>query len=363
MATRSGRLAGVVGALALMVSVVVTPGAAVAAPATGTAYVEGQTLYIVAGVGGASFMTVTPMSDNTIVVQDSARFTLNRHRSTGCLQTDAWSVTCLSVITGVDVQLGDGNDEFHSYTDRVVSAAWGGAGDDQLWGWFGVEHLVGGPGTDELYGLPGADRLWGDDGDDLVEGHEGADVLYGGTGTDSLNGGADNDYLYGEAGTDWLSGGAGNDYLVGGPGLGSVRGDDGNDDIIYKYVEGVVAGGDYWGGAGRDQISYFQLPVGVSVSLNNLADDVPRLPVTTVRHNVHDDIEIVHGTSYDDLIFGSEAANVLIGYRGDDVLSGRGGDDELMAVEGNNQLVFGGTGTDTCTGENLIVRDQCEFPR
>lgn len=361
MATRSGRLAGVVGALALTVSaVVVTPGAAVAAPATGTAYVEGQTLYVVAGVGGANLVTVTPMSDNRILVQDSARFTLNRARSTGCVQTDAWSVTCLPVITRVDLQLGDGNDEFHSYSDRVVSTAWGGYGADQLWGWFGVEHLHGGPDNDELYGLPGNDRLWGDEGTDLVEGHEGTDVLYGGTGTDSLNGGADNDYLYGEADTDWLSGGAGNDYLVGGPGWGSVRGDDGRDDIVHKYVEGVVTGSDYWGGAGRDQISYFGMPVGVSVSLNNLADDVPRVPVAT-GHNVHDDIEVVHGTSYDDLIVGSEAANILFGYRGDDVLYGLGGDDELNTGEGNNQLVYGGAGTDICAGAMTFFH-LCELP-
>jgi len=362
MVMRPGRLAGLVGALALTAAggTLVAPGVAGAAPAPGTAQVVGDALYFYAGSGGANLLMISPLSENRFYVQDSIRFTLGSG-SAGCTQTDGWSVTCLPAITRVIVDLGDGNDEFHSYSDRVYSSVKGGYGSDQLWGWLGPEALLGGPDDDELYGLSGVDRLWGDEGNDLIEGHDGLDYLWGGTGNDTMNGGADSDVMYGEAGTDWLSGGAGPDDLDGGPGAGSVRGDDGNDVFRHPYGQAALATSDYWGGAGTDRIAYLGMPTGVAVSLNNRADDIPLVAVAT-GHNVHDDIETVDGSDHDDSIVGSDGPNTLRGLGGNDVLSGLGGDDLLDVQSGNNQQAYGGAGTDTCTGNNLFVRDLCELP-
>ena len=360
MATRPWRLAGLAGAMLLTTTTVAATGAPAAAAAPspqGTVYVSDGGLYLAAGFGARNYVTVGTVSGGRTYLTDNIAFTLDRSRSGGCVQNDAWSVTCPTTITRVVAHLGDGDDYFGNYS-YVTSTVFGDYGNDDLWGWFGTEYFHGGPDNDELYGLPGADQLWGDDGADVLEGHEGDDHLYGGSGNDTLRGHEGWDFLYGHDGTDDLSGGPDRDDLDGGPGLGTIAGDAGNDVFYHRYSDNSSRN-NYWGGAGIDEMDYWGMTTGVHVTLNNIADDYAILPVVT-GHNVHDDIEKVVGTDNADHLIGSDGPNTLIGLSGDDVLEGLGGNDDLNALTGNNQRVYGGPGTDTCDGDDLVVADQCE---
>jgi Ca2+-binding RTX toxin-like protein len=138
---------------------------------------------------------------------------------------------------------GKGNDDVfgssnHDYLD-------GGEGMDDLFGKggndtlvagqdFSTNNLYGGAGNDVLYGGMGNDDLFGDrdHGNDPNGFHNlGNDVLYGGFGDDLLEGGNGNDYLYGEDGADVLLGGEGDDVLDGGidPYHDSLEGGGGKD--------------------------------------------------------------------------------------------------------------------------------------
>jgi hypothetical protein len=94
----------------------------------------------------------------------------------------------------------------------------GGAGDDtirldseNLGGQpLGVPCIAfGGTGNDRIYGAPGPDKLFGQAGNDTIYGRGGADLLSGGDGNDYLNGGDGNDTLLGGTGRDVLFGGGG----------------------------------------------------------------------------------------------------------------------------------------------------------
>ena len=351
-AGRSAAAAMVVGALLAF------PGSVSAAAAPGTAYVSGATLYFQAGAAASNYIVVSNSADNVLLLQDNNQpIRLDPARSGACAAHDSQIIRCPGV-TAVVAYLGDGRDYFYVYRN-VTTEVYGQDGNDELWGWFDTDRFYGGPGDDLLEGLPGNDVLVGDAGTDTLNGDDGTDQLTGGDGNDTLYGGGGQDLLHGGAGTDDLSGGPDTDRLYGGPGLGSVRGDDGDDLLFHSHALSELARSDYWGGAGTDEINYFGMPIGVSVSLNNVADDVPIAPVAT-GHNVHDDIENVYGTLYADRLEGSDGPNTLVGSDGGDVLHGLGGDDRLDASRGRNQRVYGGPGTDTCLGSNLVVVDQCE---
>jgi len=356
--TMRRRLAGVAGAMVLTAATVAVPAPAAAASPRGTAYVHQAGLYLVAGNGARNYVTASTISGGRTYLADHIQLTLDPNRAGGCVQNDAWTVTCPPTITRVVVYLGDGDDTFSNYSD-LISIAHGDYGNDDLWGWFGSDYFYGGPDDDELYGLPGNDQLRGEDGVDLIEGHEGNDFIYGGNGNDTLRGNEGWDFLFGEDGTDTLSGGPDRDELDGGPGLGTVAGDDGDDVLYHRYGDNSSRN-HYWGGAGTDEMYYHGMTVGVRVSLNNISDDHAILPVAT-GHNVHDDIENVTGTDHNDYLVGSAGPNRLLGLGGDDVLEGLAGDDDLNAHTSNTlQRVYGGPGTDSCKGARLLVTDQCE---
>jgi hypothetical protein len=117
------------------------------------------------------------------------------------------------------------------------------------------------------------------------------------------------DVLVGLAGDDRLRGGGGDDVLRGGPG---------NDDLS--------------GGPGTDAATFADSPVGVTVTIDDLADDGP----PGAHDNVQIDVEDVYGSEFADRLVGSAAANTLDGAGGNDHLTGAGGRDGL----------FGGTGDD-----------------
>ena len=83
-------------------------------------------------------------------------------------------------------------------------------------------NAYGGRGDDALYGNDCCDILFGGDGDDVLYGHAGCDLLEGGDGNDILVGGGETDRIRGGPGHDLLDaidGPAYRDYVNGGPGV------------------------------------------------------------------------------------------------------------------------------------------------
>jgi hypothetical protein len=111
---------------------------------------------IVSGRGGSAF---TFVDQQTAVAADP---------SAGCTLTGT-RVSCPSGgVTGIDVQLGDGNDAASAALDIPVSID-GGDGDDVLKSGRTDDVIQGGNGNDTLYGFEGSDRYVGGAGEDTVD--------------------------------------------------------------------------------------------------------------------------------------------------------------------------------------------------
>lgn len=65
-----------------------------------------------------------------------------------------------------------------------------------------IENAYGGSGNDIIYGNTVRNELRGNGGSDILFGLSGSDTLLGGTGNDIMEGGQENDYLNGESGND-----------------------------------------------------------------------------------------------------------------------------------------------------------------
>ena len=157
-------------------------------------------------------------------------------------------------------------------------------------------------GNDVLTGTDGDDIIVGGGGDDIIDGLGGDDILCGGQGNDTIEGGSGNDALFGGSGSDSLNGGLDLDAAVY---ISSPNG------VNIDLKNGLATGGDSAGD-----------------TLNN--------------------IEILVGSPFADLLMGDGQANTVIGGEGDDTLAGREARD----------LVDGGGGTDSCTGEIQVA---CEL--
>jgi hypothetical protein len=225
----------------------------------------------------------------------------------------------------VDVQLGDGDDDFSLGVASSRADDWatvdGGDGFDRIDGGPGDDHLLGGPGADTLRGYRGDDTLEGGDSNDALEGGSGADRLDGGAGDDRLTGlgeysGAPDD------GSDTLFGGTGADSLQGGPG----------DDLID-------------GGDGVDLVTYFDKSEPVTVVLGTA--DAAGAPGEADRIA---GVEDARGGSGDDTLIGDGQANLLRGDYGNDRIEGGGGADVLYGGVGTDTLV-GGPGVDEFHGD------------
>lgn len=150
----------------------------------------------------------------------------------GCVSLTAQLAYCTSLVLGVDVAGGGGNDLIGVWDVALAVTADGGEGDDLLESGAGPDSLDGGPGNDALVGGGGDDRLAGDEGNDVLSGGGASDSLEGDLGDDVLSGG--------DGSRDILLGGLDRDLVRGGPGQDRLDGDQGDDAII--------------GGAGRDEV-------------------------------------------------------------------------------------------------------------
>jgi Ca2+-binding RTX toxin-like protein len=121
----------------------------------------------------------------------------------------------LSVVTGYQFDGKAGDDQFENNTG-ITGYAYGGVGNDTLYGGWWVDRFDGGPGQDYLDGWSGDDNLSGGSGNDVLYGWDGNDDLYGGSGQDTLYGEGGNDYLNGgqaDGARDFLYGGSGADLF------------------------------------------------------------------------------------------------------------------------------------------------------
>jgi Ca2+-binding RTX toxin-like protein len=149
-----------------------------------------------------------------------------------------------------------------------------------------------------------------------------------------INGTFINDYLYGTAADDTINGLGGHDWLDGA----------GGNDILD-------------GGSGTDTAAFAYSTVGVHVILgvggNGFAD-------SALEHDTLISIENLHGSLYNDELFGNNSNNYLdggagdgsdslYGYGGADQLYGGGGADVLGGDSGEDDL-YGGSGDDTMAG-------------
>ncbi len=197
-----------------------------------------------------------------------------------------------------------------------------------------VEDVTGGYGNDTITGNDSTNHLDGWEGSDQVDGAGGDDVITDrGCDADTIDGGQGNDDLDGDGGEgDTIDGGPGNDTI--------------HDDHACTPVGGPNVGDTFSGGTGTDQLLYGGATVGVSVTLNDVADD--GLPGED--DNVESDIENVTGGGYADYIEGDSQNNVLNGLGGDDVIVGGGGDD-LLEGSADDDVLDGGPGADTLEGD------------
>jgi len=169
-----------------------------------------------------------------------------------------------------------------------------------------------------------------------------------GDGNDVLTGSPADDDIRGDAGNDTIYGMAGNDVLYDGPGNDLVRGGAGNDRM---WGQGAAPDGadDFRGNGGIDEVSYIVRDSGVTVTIDDVAND----GAPGEADNVHLDVEDVTGGSGDDVLVGSSADNVLDGTWGSNEVYGGAGNDWVDGGVGDastSNIVVGDAGNDHLSG-------------
>jgi Ca2+-binding RTX toxin-like protein len=224
------------------------------------------------------------------------------------------------------INLGDGTN------DNDMNTGCGGAASATITGGSGQDTLRGGSTGTSV-------TLIGGGSDDTLNGMDGPTVIHGGTGNDGVFGGGGNDQVFGEDGNDRLRGHGGNDLEDGGPG---------DDDI--GFSPGVSHDSDpgadqLIGGTGSDRLRLSGHQGGMSISI----DGQPNDGTPGEGDNVGSDIELIEGTTSNDVFMGSAGADNFSGDSGDDEIRGGGGPDELYGGSGDDRM-FGDAGNDKLQG-------------
>ncbi|GAB6051514.1 hypothetical protein JCM17960_03340 [Magnetospira thiophila] len=322
----------------------------------------------------------------------------------------------IDAFVGVEaIDAGNYNDIIYG-TDSADPILRGGSDNDTLYGEGGDDTLEGGSGTDAVYGGDGNDTFNvssnvenneifdGGDGNDRIyaagtslvmdnflgtntaETFEGDgaltisdfgfsastfdfrgidafvgveaidagnynDIIYGTDSADPiLRGGSDNDTLYGEGGDDTLEGGSGTDAVYGG---------DGND--TFNVSSNVENNEIFDGGDGNDRI----YAAGTSLVMDNFlgtntaetfeGDGALTISDFGFSASTFDfrgidafvGVEAIDAGNYNDIIYGTDSADpILRGGSDNDTLYGEGGDDILDGGTGTDSAGFSGSWAD-----------------
>ncbi len=158
-----------------------------------------------------------------------------------------------------------------------------------------------------------------------------------------LRGTSRSDVIASLGGDDVVLGADANDKICLGPGRDIGKGGPGSDEFITDPVPD--GRDDFYGDDGADSVRYLGRSVGVTVTLDGVANDGQ----AGEQDNVRLSTENVQGTGFADQIVGNDLANVFIGGDGDDDLRGGLGDDDLYGVWGDD-LIIGNAGNDHLSG-------------
>jgi uncharacterized delta-60 repeat protein len=241
----------------------------------------------------------------------------------------------------------------------------GGAGIDNLNGYYGNDYLDGGLGADELLGWEGNDTYVIDNALDIVFERHDNGVDTGGQDTiiTSLNSldlrnsryanvenailstssGSSNS-LFGSFANNTLSGGAGNDSIDGVGGMDTIYGGAGNDVITIHNLNGFIDGG-----AGVDTAQLLSAWNSYSFSLSS---------------NIVINIEnVIYAGSNSIYLSGNQLDNTISSGTGNDTLDGGLGNDTLIGGAGNDTyiLTLGTGGSDRfidTSGTSTIIVDR-----
>lgn len=315
-------------------------------------------------------LTINGGSGNDTVVID-------QNASTGALKVTengtVHSYTNAQVFGQMVIFYGnDGNDSFTN-NSTLSSHAYGGNGNDTMYGGYRRDLLDGGRGNDTMFGRQdvdtmyagpaddvnsfdwmyggeegsgnpttsnymfgsgGADNMLGSTGNDYMFGYGGNDTLFGGGGDDQLDGGDGHDKMYGGEGNDYLDAGTGNDQLDGGYGNDTCYGGTG-DDYVYAGTDRPENFNYLYGGDGNDIL---QGGVGNDALIAGNGND-------TLTGGYGNDY--LYGQAGDDFLYGGAGNDYLLGGDGKDFLYGEDGNDVLDgSYDGYGDRLIGGKGAD-----------------
>jgi uncharacterized repeat protein (TIGR01451 family) len=211
----------------------------------------------------------------------------------------------------------------------------GTSNNETINGTSGNDVIVGLEGNDTINGLGGNDKICGGPGNDTLNGGGNADTMSGGSGLDNVTyaartstvtvsiDGVAND---GSA-TDGPAGARDNvttdvENLIGGTAADTLTGSAGDNNLDGGGGPDVLSGL-----GGGDTVSYINRTVGVTVTIDDVANDGNSDDGQT--DNVKTDVEHLIGGSGADTLTGSSVTNRLDGRNGADILSGLGGGDTV----------------------------------
>ena len=225
---------------------------------------------------GTKVTVTTTGGNDTVIISLSAGNTLSVSVN-GVNDYNLGNATSVAVLTGIEVQLGGGNDSVTlGATTKAITQQTtlnGSTGADTITGGAGPDLIFGGSGNDSIDGGLGADSISGGldndtvsyatrstgvnvnmdllandgapgEGDWVGDGTTDVESIMGGSGNDTITGNSGGNYISGGAGADNIHAGAGSDTICGGAGVDSLYGEDDADFIFARDGEiDVIDGG------------------------------------------------------------------------------------------------------------------------
>jgi hypothetical protein len=159
---------------------------------------------------------------------------------------------------------------------------------------------------------------------------------------DIIIGDDDNNILNGIDGDDEIHGGKGNDIITIGIGTSNLFGEDGDD--IFKIKSGKA---NIYGGEGKNVVDF------IDYQLSSIVANLSQSSISYGNYSGYklENIQIIRGTNYSDIIYDTNDSNIIAGGNGDDRIYSIGGNDEINAGEGDDIVYLSGQGNRKLWGE------------